>query len=133
MAVPCAEGDTCSYSGLETGVDCDCDPSGHFLCDSGGAGAPPFEPCNENRVPQDPGYCELSNGYCTRRCTESGCEVTCDGQPANVEWERECTPAMCDEEYWGWGGCEIDAGEMCSYKIDCSEPGVVGSVEGSCE
>ncbi|MGE3671723.1 MAG: hypothetical protein AB7K71_18780, partial [Polyangiaceae bacterium] len=60
-------------------------------------------------------------------------DVTCDGQPATVEWAEECEPSMCDLDYWGWGGCEISAGASCSYKIDCSEPGKDYTVEGSCE
>ncbi|MCA9647379.1 MAG: hypothetical protein H6718_27085 [Polyangiaceae bacterium] len=133
LGIECEAGDTCKYSGFETGVTCDCDPSGHFLCDSGGAGAPPFEPCNERAASGQGGSCRLSNGYCTRTCTESACEVTCDGEPATVEWAEECAPSMCGLDYWGWGGCEISTGPSCSYQIDCSEPGKEYAITGTCE
>ena len=139
---PCSVGASCAYSGIESGVRCECDASRHFLCDAwSSAGAPPFEACNENtREPGagggsgEPFSCSHTNGYCTRTCSEGSCTVTCEGSgPAEPEPGMECAASYCDQDYWGWGGCEMADGDSCDYQLDCGGPGVVTSIEGSCE
>ncbi|MEZ4375596.1 MAG: hypothetical protein R3B07_32600 [Polyangiaceae bacterium] len=138
----CGDGAICEYTGIESGIRCTCDPSGHFLCDSfASAGAPSFWPCNETSGPypgaggasDEPYTCSHSNGHCTRTCTGGVCEITCDGSGVeDPDAGEECSPAYCDGSYNGYGHCQISDG-TCDYKIDCAEPGVVASITGTCE
>jgi hypothetical protein len=135
---PCPDGAECSYSGLEAGIDCKCDPSGHFLCDPwGGGGSPPWPPCtDESAATQDydgacaepATTCTETNGWCTRTCTcGSTCEIACDG-----EGEVESSPGvLCDASYCDdgtYGSCEFISSD-CNYKVTCNED---VTITGSC-
>lgn len=146
-AQPCSAGATCSYSGIESGVKCECDPSGHFFCAAwAGGGAPPYDSCDTESACADGGgggagagggagggSCSDSNGYCERTCTCMGsCSFTCNGDgPGPVDAGFVCAEGFCADDYWGWGGCSIQDG-ACDYTIDCEAPDTAPTVTGSC-
>jgi hypothetical protein len=130
---PCTAGGVCSYSGLESGVNCECDPSGHFLCDTWAAGgAPPYYACNtETACAVDLSACPQSNGFCTRSCTCGGsCDVQCAGDgPAEGDPGISCGEAYCQTNFGALGGCAVKD-NSCDYEVKCMS-GVAG-VLGSC-
>ena len=134
---PCSAGAECKFSGGESGVKCQCDPSGHFFCDPwGGGGSPPWPPCTDASA-EDQDFdgacaepattCTETNGWCTRTCTcGSTCELVCEG-----EGEVDSAPgALCDASYCDdaeYGSCQFIDGD-CNYQVSCTEgPTVTGS------
>ena len=130
--LPCRAGSTCSYWGIESGVDCECDDSGHYFCDAwAGGGAPPSSICDERSVcaPPEPTPCTQTNGYCTRSCScDAGCTMECDGDgPAEGDPGYLCDADFCADPYWGYGGCSISE-PSCEYELACQpEPTITGA------
>ena len=126
---PCEPDAACSYYGIESGVSCQCDDSGHFFCDaSASGGAPPFNSCTESTVCNPGGgsgaagaaSCRQSNGFCTRDCVcGESCTMECNGTgPAEGDPGYLCDETYCDEPYWGEGRCSFEEAG-CSYEIIC--------------
>lgn len=142
--VPCEAGSSCEESLWETRRGCECDPSGHMLCDllQGGAAGPsyvclPGESCPLQGAGASGNECETSNGFCTRSCTCTGgeldCTVDCTGSGPESEGTA-CAPESCNTDVSGgvseyYGGCEYDA-PGCKYSVSCTDPPVVS---GDCE
>lgn len=142
IAVACAAGAKCSYAGIETGVDCECDPSGHYFCHAWAAGgAPSWDSCTEERAcgqGEDgesggggAGGCSESNGFCVKTCDcELGCTYDeCDGEgPAEAPKVVLCEEAYCDTPPGDYGKCSVDDGD-CNYAVDCrgEKPELAGS------
>ena len=140
---PCSAGGTCALSGFESGVRCECDPSGHFFCEAWAAGSalPPFDSCTADAACSGGsggggGTCSETNGYCTRTCScESGCSYdACDAEPTEPgEPGITCDASFCEAGYRGGrGSCEVKDG-ACDYKVDCGEPGAPPrAITGAC-
>jgi hypothetical protein len=128
---PCAASAKCEVFSIESGFKCDCDPSGHFFCDSyAGGGSPPFATCTtESSCRGEP--CEQTNGYCTRTCgCDAGCSTDCSGQGPAEGMSFLCDPSYCDQEFGRSGGCSFEDGS-CNYEIRCHLGGPP-TVTGSC-
>ncbi|MFO0565442.1 MAG: hypothetical protein U0263_07255 [Polyangiaceae bacterium] len=129
----CSAGATCKFGGVESSVDCNCDPSGHFFCDASSyGGAPPFVACSEQTACSAGAgtkECVQSNGYCTRSCTCNGtCATECTGSgPA-----QGYAGAVCNLSYCGDSpiqrSCSVHDG-TCSYSVECGEK---QTLTGSC-
>jgi hypothetical protein len=128
---PCTVGAKCSVSGLESGFDCECDPSRHFLCDGrASGGAPPFPTCNDTTA-CTAGPCQSDNGFCTRRCgCNAGCNVDCTGQGPATGPVLLCDLSYCALDYWKFGSCSVTDGS-CSYTLVCNA-GATPELTGSC-
>jgi hypothetical protein len=128
---PCSPGAKCNAHSIESGFNCNCDPSGHFFCDSfAGGGGPPFATCTaESSCKGEP--CQQTNGYCTRSCgCDAGCSTDCSGQGPAEGLSFMCDLSYCSQEFGQRGGCSVQDG-TCNYEIDCN-PGGTHTVTGSC-
>jgi hypothetical protein len=132
MGAPCSPGATCEWSGLESGIDCECDDTGHYFCDAhAGGGAPPFQPCPPRQCAAAGETCELSNGYCTKTCVCGGaCTTDCSGNgpPQHQGASKPCDLDFCKDSYLKWGGCSVKDG-ACDYTIDCTPADAPPNVE----
>ncbi len=153
---PCAAGSKCTYDGIESGATCNCDPSGHYFCDSwAGGGAPPFLNCNEQSACSGSsggaggfagtggfggtagtgttsGGCAQTNGFCTKNC-ECGatCTLDCNGAGPAPGEPLLCDLSYCSLDYWRYGSCSISDG-ACAYDVDCNfggEPIISGTCQ----
>jgi hypothetical protein len=138
---PCSAGAKCSMDGIESGVSCDCDATGHFFCEPyAGGGAPPWLPCTADTAcggqggaggAGGSGSCSDSNGWCTRTCQCKGtCTDKCDGMGPPQGYQG----GVCDESYCGgpevaFASCSVSDG-ACNYKVSCQNMSV--QVEGNC-
>jgi hypothetical protein len=130
--VPCAPGAECAVAYIESGLDCECDSSGHFFCDAWAGGGAPSQPVCPRRTGcsgsggSDDGSCSLTNGYCTRTCVcPSGtCTTDCSGSGPPASEGELCDPSHCQVQ--NRYRCEVKDGS-CDYSVECriGEPTIV--------
>ncbi len=128
--VACSAGAECSASGIESGLDCKCDSSGHYFCDAwAGAGAGGQADCprrtgcsgSGGSGGTDDGSCSRTNGYCTRTCVCPGgaCTTDCSGTGPAASEGALCDATYCDDPYNRYGGsCSVKDGS-CDYGVHC--------------
>jgi hypothetical protein len=138
--VACSAGAECAVSAIETGIDCKCDPSGHFFCDAWASAGSPGQPLCPPKTGctgiggsggTDDGRCSLSNGYCTRTCVcpLGTCSTDCSGAGPAASEGKLCDLSYC-EDTGRYGGCSIKDGS-CSYAVECG--GAAPAITGSCD
>jgi hypothetical protein len=124
---PCSPGAECSVGFIESGLDCECDESGHYFCDAWAGGGAPSQPlcprktgCSGNggSAGTDDGSCSLTNGYCTRTCVCPGgtCTMACTSNGPPVSLGLVCDPSYCEDP--GHYRCKVKDGS-CDYNVEC--------------